>query len=504
MNEHIENYRIISKLVLLAVNGSLNEQQALKLNNLIINDSQARDYYLECIATQVALQNIECISDQDESELLDVELWRSLAYTEMTAPEVVIPKSNEPVPTHTSQVEKRPNKINKITLYTAIISSVTLFFLMVTVLLTPKSEPVAVFTNSVDAQWGEGPDVLVPGDKLRPGSLRLTKGVAEITFYDGSVVTIEGPAKFNLEAENEMFMQFGKLWAKCEYNAGFMVRSPGATVVDYGTEFGILVDSRGNTNAYVAKGEIDLRVGSDVKVYKKSQRLIAGKAACVQDQSISKVDSWDKPFVRSVNEIEQARKLFGQNLIVNGDFEQDEGMVSAAQLHENMHISGWEDDSQAIAVNYKLFETNEFRVPDLSEEVLPPNRGNNFFHSLHNSTISQNIDISKLFYYVDHGAVSYDLSGWLGGWEDQDNPVELKLTFLDSNGNPLGKSQIGPVEPTERNNQTGFVRREKTGTLPFNCRTILVELQGRQLSSDDSDAADSYADNLSLVLNVKR
>ncbi len=512
MSHDPKQYYELSELILESLEGRISEDRAVEFKRRLSQDPEALDYYSDYLRIYTSFRfpgKVQLFSKEEDDEgfFLDLEVWEALAEYEENAEAIVIEK-----PSKVDQPQSYTS--SKLSIYLALSSVAGLILMIISVIINQHIIPseatltqvvpyVATLTQVVDPQWADGTGLLEQGTDLSSGPMELTRGIAEITFCDGSVVTLEGPSKFTLEAIDQIYLKSGKLWAQCEYETGFTVRSPSAVVVDYGTEFGVVVDLEGYTKAYVTKGEVDLRVGSDVKVYDRSQRLTAGKAASVEDESITILEVWNQPIVNSIEDLEHAQTMFGKNLIVNGDFEQDEGVVSSSQFHRNLQISGWKDDSPALVANYKLFGSRGFYVPDRDKMMLPPNKGNNFFNSWHNSTISQVIDVSTLFYYVDQRKVRYDLSGWLGGLAEQDNPMEIKLKFMDANGNLLGKSQIGPVKPIDRNNKTGFVKRQKTGMVPVNCRKILVELQGRQISVNDSDAADAYADNVSLSLAAK-
>src|SRR5262249_5268284 len=58
---------------------------------------------------------------------------------------------------------------------------------------------VARVTATRNCSWGEASDVGY-GSRLHPGQrLNLSTGLVEITFNDGAVVVLEGPAKFDIE-----------------------------------------------------------------------------------------------------------------------------------------------------------------------------------------------------------------------------------------------------------------------------------------------------------------
>ncbi|HEX6777739.1 MAG TPA: hypothetical protein VF099_06030 [Ktedonobacterales bacterium] len=155
-------------------------------------------------------------------------------------------------------------------------------------------------------------------------------------------------------------------------------------------------------------------------------------------------------------------------------------------------IAGGEFD----VVQYQASSGNYPAVTDPG----PTDRGKNFFcggPSDDVSTATQTIDVSKDALKLDTGLVGYVLSGWLGGFSDQDDNAALSIQFEDASGKALGKAQIGPVLAADRNNVTGFLSRTTTGKAPKGTRKIVVTLTMTRVSGS---ANDGYADNLSLTL----
>ncbi len=201
----------------------------------------------------------------------------------------------------------------------------------------------------------------------------------------------------------------------------------------------------------------------------------------------------------------QAATLFGQNLIVNGNAEAGQGGSTASDV---VPVPGWTKiggtASTFTAAKYGTVDQNG--QPDLpsATDPGPADRGQNFFFggvsssSTTTSSASQVIDISQIGSAVDNG-VSYDLSGYLGGWQTQNDSAVLKANFETATGEVIGTNQIGPVSAADRSNQTGLFFRSTQGTLPKETRQIELVLQMTRTDPSDS-YIDGYADNLSLVL----
>ncbi|HRH94748.1 MAG TPA: FecR domain-containing protein [Prosthecobacter sp.] len=131
---------------------------------------------------------------------------------------------------------------------------------------------VAVLTRGVNLEWESA--AITPGTPLSPGWLRLKSGIAQIEFYQGARVLIEGPAELQLVSSGEATCTHGKLSAHVPPQAkGFRINTPKGTIVDLGTEFGLDV-SDANSEVHVFKGEIELHQDAEsMKSLKEGQAM---------------------------------------------------------------------------------------------------------------------------------------------------------------------------------------------------------------------------------------
>ena len=112
--------------------------------------------------------------------------------------------------------------------------------------------------------------------------------------------------------------------------------------------------------------------------------------------------------------------------------------------------------------------------------------------------MQQTVNVSSAATAIDGGAVTYNLSGWLGGWTVYAGYVQVSLQFLNSAGQQLGTTADLPtVSAANRSDATSFLARSATGTVPAGTRSILVEAQFL-----DSSSEAGYLDNLSLTLDT--
>lgn len=171
----------------------------------------------------------------------------------------------------------------------------------------------------------------------------------------------------------------------------------------------------------------------------------------------------------------QAQSL-GSNLIVNGDAENG--------------ITGWTIFDGYSTIQSVAYGDNWVKPTQPG----PVDRGQGMF----TGTGAR----AAAYQWLDLGALagqslSYDLSGWLGGWLAQEDNALLYVSFLDAGSNEIGHAEIGPVSPAERGNQTGLFLRQTSGLLPTATTSLMFSLSMERLGGGDNDG---YADNLSFTL----
>ncbi len=261
--------RLIGELVLQALEGCISEEDFNRLQEMIIHDPAAQEYYFEFLTGYIGLIDHEKVDfeTQGQSDYYS-SLLNEFADYEMTAPAVEIElPTPEKAPVKMLKVEKTPRVINKFSVYSAVISTAAaLIFLMLFVKIAPTTGwSVATITDSMNAQWSPSEHPTEIGDRLwnNEGTRWLLKGTIKIAFDYGAEVIIEGPAEFELDGGDEMVLHSGRLYATVPKGAaGFTVQTPYSTVIDLGTEFGVEVDFDGSTDVHMFKGKASLIPGA--------------------------------------------------------------------------------------------------------------------------------------------------------------------------------------------------------------------------------------------------
>jgi hypothetical protein len=138
--------------------------------------------------------------------------------------------------------------------------------------------PLARLTDLAAATWPADTAQPEVGTPLGPGPLRLESGTAQVTFQNGAVVALTGPAEMELITPQRAFLRYGTIVSYVPPQAhGFTVLSPHGQLVDLGTEFAMQVEPAGRTDVHVLTGEV--QVAASALGNGNSRRLTTGYAA---------------------------------------------------------------------------------------------------------------------------------------------------------------------------------------------------------------------------------
>ena len=120
------------------------------------------------------------------------------------------------------------------------------------------SKAVAMLNRTADAQWQQGKEAPKLNAALEPRALRLEAGLAEIIFYSGARLVMEGPAEVQLISQNEAFCKSGRIVAEIPNQArGFRMRTPHALLTDLEGSLGLGLNPD-NTEVHALKGAINV------------------------------------------------------------------------------------------------------------------------------------------------------------------------------------------------------------------------------------------------------
>ncbi len=294
----------MSDLVIKGCDNSLNDDEFNRLQHLLKTDPVAVEYYCDLISTFANMDVLKelCIDTREKNFN---SLFEQLAEHEINAPAIEIPKEKpEKLPVEMLKIERLPRRVNKFSLYSAIVSIAALIVVLVYVQIVPqRASSVAAISDSINAQWELSKHPTDIGSRLwnNEGARLLKKGAVKIAFDYGAEVIIEGPAEFEMKDAEKMILHFGRLYAVVPKEAaGFTVDTPFSTVIDLGTEFGVKVDIDGVTDVHMFKGRVSLIPGAKGKKSGKHE-LTAGQASRVDTSGqIHNISFERNNFVRKI------------------------------------------------------------------------------------------------------------------------------------------------------------------------------------------------------------
>ncbi|MCK5000967.1 MAG: FecR domain-containing protein, partial [Anaerohalosphaera sp.] len=284
-----------SELILLALDGQLSDEQFSDFDRQLQEDSSFRQYYLRFMALNTSLGAIDKFpavrEDAEGNPFLNQDLWLELAQEEKAALAIEIEK-----PTEKSGEEqiiktvRQKRQISRFSIYTLTLSAAAILLLIAVVLFTPVRPIVGTLTDSINAEWINHEQIPARWDVVRQGEMTLSKGFAEITLDNGVKVVLQAPAEIELKTVDLLKLNSGRVYAKVPKGAeGFTVQTNSASIVDFGTEFGVSIDKFGRTETHVFRGEVELSVMSETATGTNGTRLKAGQASVVEGKDIVKI-----------------------------------------------------------------------------------------------------------------------------------------------------------------------------------------------------------------------
>lgn len=277
----------INELTVKCLDRSISEQEFRELDHLLLGDAAARDHYRETLAIcvwmnkqkEAAMHKQEAMADE-----FNATFWEAMLQEEKAAPAIAIAKQPERMAAP-EPVQVVVYRTSRASLFTALISSAALLFLIAYVQICPHHVPrqVATINDGVDILFGNN-DTFSLQSRItnRTEPLYLKEGIIEVELDAGAVVVIESPAEFRFESSEKMILNTGRLYAKVPQQAtGFIVQTPTSKVIDLGTEFGIEVGAEGVSAIHTFKGKVSLIPEFRAGVMADSEILTAGSARSV-------------------------------------------------------------------------------------------------------------------------------------------------------------------------------------------------------------------------------
>jgi hypothetical protein len=314
-----------AELIIRSLDGSITAEQFSQLDHEITVNSEARKYYLEFITTYVGLVDLAGVLPKaaeffEKKTLSDTDLHTKIVET---TPSAKKHPDSKTVVDKIRLIERYAEQQLKIFLAqehrdlresqycdngwdfafamgrvaetaewlfrkgvgvakAAAVCSLVAAVILIAALYVYKNRTVATLVDSVDAKW----NVEIEKDgRIRPRNMSLEQGYARIVLTKGTEVILQAPSTFKVQTGNRLFIDNGWITAKVPVQAiGFEVKTPASSVVDYGTEFGLLVGANYISEVHIFDGKVELAHqgrGTNAGTGQFHQMLTRGEAATV-------------------------------------------------------------------------------------------------------------------------------------------------------------------------------------------------------------------------------
>jgi hypothetical protein len=302
--------------IIRSLDGTITTEQFVMLDHEITANSAARAYYLEFITTYVGLvdlvgvlpkvdefveqktpdkKNIVALnfrpgmSDEEKIRMIERYAHQQLAEFLTQEHREYYQKQHRSAGWDLSDVLGRVSggaqwllRTGSRVAKTAAVLSLMGLIVLILALYIHANRTVAILVDSVNAKWSVD---IGKETRLRPRNMRLEQGYARIVLNKGVDVILQAPSTFKVQSSNKMFLESGWITAKVPGQAmGFIVQTPASSVVDYGTEFGLLVGAKNNTEVHVFEGSIGVASDTpraDARSSKYHQTLMKGETATI-------------------------------------------------------------------------------------------------------------------------------------------------------------------------------------------------------------------------------
>ena len=171
-----------------------------------------------------------------------------------------------------------------------------------------RGHETAVLSKAVGARFSYGSNgESVPTEEmqLRQGRYELLSGLVEIEYESGAVLVVRAPADFELVDSACVRLENGQLAAHVPPAAvGFRIETPGATVIDLGTDFAVQAVKEKESEVHVFQGEVLIDLHGEKGKNADLLRLVTGEAARVDYLTgmPSGIDLDEQQFLRSLRD----------------------------------------------------------------------------------------------------------------------------------------------------------------------------------------------------------
>lgn len=124
---------------------------------------------------------------------------------------------------------------------------------------------IATLERQESAVWKDGS--AAPGALSAGSRLQLSGGLVELQIADKGRMILEGPADLQFVSAGHSILRQGRVVMRVtESGHGYRLQTPGGSVVDLGTEFGVSVGASGAVETHVLEGQVEATSAGGSKV----------------------------------------------------------------------------------------------------------------------------------------------------------------------------------------------------------------------------------------------
>jgi hypothetical protein len=285
MTEHGEQLLVrIHRLAAGQLHGALGDEERAALGELLASDAEARRLYLAYMQDTVSLRWLSSGHHQRppvEPAAVAGRSWRSVRgwgarrWAWATAAAVLVAIAGWELGQRNRAAESA--KMGAVRA-AAEASQIT----------ATKSPAVATLTGAASVQWGVAGAAPTLLSRVAVGErLDFTAGTIELTFDTGAQVKVFGPAKIEIQSPRSILCSLGRVTTLVgKSGRGFTIDTPKARIVDLGTQFGVNISEKGDTQIVVFQGSVDLersanRAATDPTTWRR--RMRQGDALLLDD-----------------------------------------------------------------------------------------------------------------------------------------------------------------------------------------------------------------------------
>jgi hypothetical protein len=303
MKGKLEKFVELEKLLSALHDGTATSADASRIETLLRGDPEACEFYLDysqmCADTDLECSSTQLIEVGRKTVPIDISGATAQFYRGKTTKQILTPKWR-PLPWFAAAAGLM-----------LIAGSIALFSGKKNPLATPQVKAteahefsvdngVAILMGTVDASFGHGTlQPLKNGVILTHGELILESGIAEIEFYSGTRIILEGPSVLDLTSENSATLGEGRIRANIpKQSHGFTLTTSQLEMVDQTGEFGVSIEQDGHvTEIHCFLGEVDIHEPNPLKKVKPVKTLKPGEALSIQVNGTRKMDANSMAFV---------------------------------------------------------------------------------------------------------------------------------------------------------------------------------------------------------------